>query len=245
MAPRVRTRREAFPPPRGNKNLTGPRHHRQIVSGIRSCPRSVGPKPPAATTQPSQALRAPPRLPRHPQASTATTALGSAVLAGSATAAVARGGVRDAGAGCGELILFGGLERAAGETRGSQRWPAPVPTGRSASRRLSTRNVRALRHPRPERCWPGGTHDQKRSGPVAHKDARSVRMCHRARTEVALRASGLERKWPCAPPGQNRTGHVGPPGHHSSGPVSLGPARTWGAAKGRQPRAVPWRQGRR
>jgi hypothetical protein len=206
VAPRVRTRREAFPPPRGNKNLTGPRHHRQIVSGIRSCPRSVGPKPPAATTQPSQALRAAPRLPRHPQASTATTALGSAVLAGSATAAVARGGVRDAGAGCGELILFGGLERAAGETRGSQRWPAPVPTGRSASRRLSTRNVRALRHPRPERCWPGGTHDQKRSSPVAPTTRNAVAWWHSRTLDPCVCATGPERKWPCAPQGQNGSG---------------------------------------
>ena len=34
VAPRVRARRPAFPPPRGNKNLTGPCHLRQIVPGI-------------------------------------------------------------------------------------------------------------------------------------------------------------------------------------------------------------------
>ena len=45
VAPRVRARHTAIPPPRGKMNLTGPSHPRQIVSGNWLCPGSRDPKP--------------------------------------------------------------------------------------------------------------------------------------------------------------------------------------------------------
>src|SRR5580692_2075460 len=50
VAPRVRARLPAFPPPRGKMNLTAPGHHRQIVSGIWSCPVSRAPNLPRPTS---------------------------------------------------------------------------------------------------------------------------------------------------------------------------------------------------
>ena len=53
VAPRVRARLAAFPPPRGKRNLTGPRHPRQIVPEILTSPAPGSSKPlPTAGTLP-------------------------------------------------------------------------------------------------------------------------------------------------------------------------------------------------
>ena len=100
VAPRVRARHTAIPPPRGKMNLTGPSHPRQIVSGNWLCPGSRDPKPwnqrtTAVVPHPHGAARSlrclPPQPPGDSGPTTATTGYAPGA-AGADPGAARRGG---------------------------------------------------------------------------------------------------------------------------------------------------------
>ncbi len=55
--------------------------------------------------------------------------------------------------------------------------------------------------PPPSTYWPWVPQGHLGNGLVAHKDVRSGLVCHRAKTYVALCATGPERYGPCVPQG--------------------------------------------